>query len=376
MRINRIIPAAALLLVASLASAQGLDLPPNGDNEASAVSQSIGPVKVTIDYHSPKVIRGTNDRRGKIWGALVPYGLQPGLGYGPCTQCPWRGGANENTTFTVSHDVKIEGQPLKAGRYGLHFIPDPNEWTVIFSKNSSSWGSFYYDPAEDALRVKVKPARSEFHDFLTYEFTDRETDKATVALEWEELQVPWSISVDDINDVWIASIADQLRGSAAFDNENFLAASQFALKHKVAAPQALKWAQAAVNGQFVGQANFTNLMNLAEAQEASGLAAEAAKTREQALNAPSATATDLHQYARQLQTSGKNDEAARIFELNAKLHPNVWPVNVGLARASAIRGKKADALKYAKLAMSQAPDDAARKNLETLIQQIQDGNVK
>jgi len=376
MRMKSIIPAAALLLVAGLASAQGLDLPPNGDNEASSVAQSIGPVRVTIDYHSPKVIRGTNDRRGKIWGALVPYGLQAGLGYGPCTQCPWRGGANENTTFTVSHDVKIEGQPLKAGTYGLHFIPDPNEWTIIFSKNTSSWGSFFYDPAEDALRVKAKPAKSEFHDFLTYEFTEREPAKATVALKWEELALPWTITVDNVNELWLASIASQLRGSAAFDTQNFLGAAQFALQNKVGLPQALQWAQTAVNGQFIGQRNFNTLMILAQAQEANGLTAEAAKTRDQALNDPSASATDLHQYARQQQMAGKSDEAAKVFELNAKRHPNVWPVNVGLARASAIRGKKADALKYAKLALPQAPDETSKKNLETLIKQIEDGTAK
>lgn len=376
MNMMRIIPAAALLLVAGLASAQGLDLPPNGDNEASSVSQAIGPVKVTIDYHSPKVIRGTNDRRGKIWGALVPYGLQNGLGYGTCTQCPWRGGANENTTFTVSHDVKIGGQTLKAGSYGLHFIPDPNEWTVIFSKNTSSWGSFFYDPAEDVLRVKAKPSKSEFHDFLTYEFTEREPEKATVAMKWEELQVPWTIAVDDVNEVWLSSIENQLRGSAAFDTQNFLGASQFAMQNKVGLPQALKWAQMAVNGQFIGQRSFNTLMNLAQAQEANGLTAEATKTREEALNDPSASATDLHQYARQQQLAGKNDEAAKVFELNAKRHPNVWPVNVGLARANAIRGKKAEALKYAKLAMSQAPDEPSKKNLEALIKQIEDGTAK
>ena len=373
MRISRLIPAAALLLAAVSASAQ-ISLPPA--SQPASVSQSIGPVKVTIDYHSPEVVRGANDRRGKIWGGLVPYGLQPGLGYGTCTQCPWRGGANENTTFTVDHDVKIEGQPLPAGTYGLHFIPDPNEWTVIFSKNSTSWGSFFYDPAEDALRVKVKPAKSEFHDFLTYDFTNRGADKATVALKWEELQVPWTIAVDNANDLWLASLNNQLRGGASDDYHNWLAASAWALQNKVGLPQALKWAQTAVNGTFIGTENFTTLTNLANAQEANGLTADAAKTRDAALNHPTATATDLHQYARQLQTAGKNEEAAKVFELNAKRHPNVWPVNVGLARASVIRGKKADALKYAKLALPQAPDEPSKKNLETLIKQIEDGTAK
>jgi hypothetical protein len=370
---HRLALATAAMFLASTLGAQSISLPPSGDNQASTVSQGIGPVTVTITYHSPKVVRGTNDRRGKIWGALVPYGLQHGLGYGTCKECPWRGGANENTTFTVSHDVKIEGQPLRAGTYGLHFIPDPKEWTIIFSKNASSWGSFFYDPAEDALRVTVKPATSAFHDYLTYEFLEREPAKATVALEWEELQLPWTISVDDPNALWLARMSDELRGSGSGDYHNWLAASQFALQNKIAPPQALQWAHMAVDGTFIGSANFTTLSNLADAQAANGLAAESAKTRDRALNDASATATDLHQYARNLQIAGNNDDAAKIFELNAKRHPNVWPVNVGLARASLIRGRKDDALKYARLAMTQAPDEASKRNLQALIAQIEGG---
>jgi tetratricopeptide (TPR) repeat protein len=372
--INRVAAVAVgLLVTATLAHAQSINLPPDGDNEAASVSQGIGPVKVTIDYHSPKVIRGTNDRRGKIWGALVPYGMQPGLGYGNCTQCPWRGGANENTTFTVSHDVKVEGQPLKAGTYGLHFIPDPNEWTVIFSNNSTSWGSFFYNPAEDALRVKVKASKSDYHEYLAYEFTDRQPAQATVALKWEELQVPFTIVVEDPAAIYLAAIRRDLQGSKGFDRRNFMAAALYAVRQKEALPDALKWAQTAVSGQFVGKESFDTLTTLAEAQEANGLAAEAAKTHEKAFNDPSATANDLHQYARGLQAAGKNDDAIKVFELNAKRHPNVWPVNVGLARASMMKGKKDDALKYAKLAMPQAPDDPSRKNLEALIKLLEEG---
>ena len=112
--------------------------------------------------------------------------------------CPWRGGANENTVFSVSHDVEIERQRLPAGRYGLHFIPGPDAWTVIFSKNSTSWGSFFYDAGEDALRVTVKPAASPHAEWLTYEFVDRQPDRATVALRWERLQLPWTIRVPDV----------------------------------------------------------------------------------------------------------------------------------------------------------------------------------
>ena len=169
----------AILLLATVAGAQTITQPPDGENQHATVSQSLGLVKVTIDYNSPKVHNphGGEDRRGKIYGTLVPYGMAKGLGYGTCTECPWRVGANQNTVFTTSNDVKIEGQPLAAGSYGMHMIPGQDEWTIIFSKNSTSWGSFFYDPKDDALRVKVKPAKSEYHEYLTFEFPERKLDQ-------------------------------------------------------------------------------------------------------------------------------------------------------------------------------------------------------
>src|SRR5262249_14185033 len=149
--------AGTALGVAGAAQAQnvgGLTMPPSGGNQKASVAQHIGLVKVSVDYSSPHVHSPVGeDRKGKISGTLVPYGMA-NLGFGTCgDQCPWRGGANENTVFTTSHAIKVQGKELPAGAYGLHFVPGKDEWTVIFSKNSTSWGSFFYDAKEDALRV-------------------------------------------------------------------------------------------------------------------------------------------------------------------------------------------------------------------------------
>jgi hypothetical protein len=107
-----------------------LDLP--RQSQRAEVSQRIGITDITIRYHRPLV----NER--KVWDGLVPYGKV------------WRAGANENTTITFSHAVLIEGKPLDKGTYGLHMIPNADEWTIIFSKNSTSWGAFTYDEKEAA----------------------------------------------------------------------------------------------------------------------------------------------------------------------------------------------------------------------------------
>jgi Protein of unknown function (DUF2911) len=352
---------------------QGITTPPNGDNQRSSVRQQIGPVEVTIDYGSPDVhAPNGDDRRGKIWGQLVPYGLT-NLGFGTCTECPWRMGANENTVFTASHDVKINGQALPAGSYGLHMIPMKDEdWTLIFSKNHTSWGSFFYDPKEDALRVKVKPSKSDYHEYLTYEFTERKPDRATVALQWEEVQIPWTISVDNATDLYLARIREELRNNTGFSWQNWLAAAQYALQAK-RPNDALEFADRAINFQFVGQENFRTLNTLADAQDAAGKTAEAKATREKAWAHPTASVIDLHQAGRQLQQQGKKEDALRIWELNAKRYPNTWPVHVGLARGYSAAGRYKDALKHAKLALAQAPDDANRQNLQAGIKKLEEG---
>lgn len=372
MRRSLLATLAILLLLVTSAAAQTLTLPPDGDNQHSTVTQHLGLVKVTIDYNSPDVhAPNGDDRRGKIWGTLVPYGTTDDA-FGTCTECPWRAGANQNTTFRVSHDVKIEGQPLPAGSYGLHMIPGPEEWTVVFSKNDKSWGSYFYDASEDALRVKVKPVKSEYHEWLTYEFTDRRPDRATVALKWEELAVPINITVDNTTDLYLAAIRNDLRGNIGFNWQPWVAAANYALQQK-RPNDALEFAQAATSRTFIGVENFQTLSMLARAQEAAGKTADATATRDKALSHATATPIDLHQYGRQLLGAGKKDDALRVFELNAKRHPNAWPVNVGLARGYSAVGRYKDALKYAKLALAQAPDEQNKRVLSDGIKKLEAG---
>ena len=362
---------AITFLVATAAAAQ-LTLPPSGDNQKASVTQWIGPVSVRIDYSSPDVhAPNGDDRRGKIWGTLVPYGMID-EDFGTCTTCPWRAGANENTVFTVSHDVLVNGQKLPAGSYGLHMIADPNEWTVIFSKNYTSWGSYTYDPNEDALRVKAKPAKAEYNEWLTYEFIDRQGDKATVALKWEELAVPFTVEVPNVSDLYISQIKNEMRSAPGFKNVNYVDAARYALQTKHL-DEALTWAQQAVTVPFFGRENFETLSLLADVQEAKGLTTEARVTRDKAVAHPTATAPLLHQYARQNFMRGNKTAAVAIWKANAKRFGTAWPVNVGLARAYSADGDYKNALKHAKLALAQAPDDVNRKSLTDAIKKLEEG---
>jgi len=355
--------------VAPLAHASGLTLPPDGDNQHAQVSQWIGLVKVTVDYHSPDVhAPDGRDRTGHIWGELVPYGLTD-LGFRDCRECPWRAGANENTTIEFSHDVLVQGQPVPAGTYGMHFITGKDSWTLILSHNSTSWGSFSYDPKEDALRVSLTPEPSEYHEWLTYEFTNRQPDQATCALRWEKLSVPFTIGVPNVNELYFAQLQREMRNEPSFTWVNWERAAQFCLTQRIHLDQGLVWAQGAVTTPFFGEANFTTLKTLSQLQMANGQRDAALKSFERAMAMPGASVIAVHQFARELQGMKEDAMAMTVFQMNAKRFPNQWPVELGLARGFANAGDMTKAIMHAKLALKQAPDEPSRKNVEALIEQ-------
>jgi Protein of unknown function (DUF2911) len=351
----------------------GLTLPPSGNNQKASVVQYIGPVEVGIEYSSPAV-HGPDgrDRRGQIWGKLVPYGMA-NLGFGNNKPDPWRAGANENTVFAVSHPVNIEGKPLPAGRYGLHMIPGPDEWTLVLSKNAGAWGSFFYDEAEDALRVKVKPKKHEYREWLAYDFTVRKPAETTVELQWEDLAIPWTIKVENISDIYVSQMRQELTNAVGFNYRAYTAAAQYCVQENTHLDDALKWADAAIGMTFVGEKNFETLSTKALVLSKLGREAEAKSTMDAALKHPTATPIQIHQYGRQLLTAKKSAEALEVFKLNAERNGDAWPVHVGLARGYAAVGDNKQALEHARKALAQAPDPQNRQNLESMVKTLSEG---
>lgn len=372
-RVGLVLMLAIVLGAWPVAAQFGVTLPPSGDNQKASAIQGIGLVTVRIDYSSPDVTSPAGeDRRGKIWGELVPYGMAD-LGFGNGLPSPWRAGANENTVFTVSHDVLVEGEPLPAGSYGLHMIPGEEEWVVVFSRNTTSWGSFFYDPDEDALRVTVQAEKAPFREWLSYDFLDRQPTQATVALHWEELRVPWTISVPDTTKLYLASIRNELRSARGFSWQAYNAAAQYCLQNEAVTEETLDWAERAVSMPFIGQENFTTLSTKAQVLAALERDEAADETLQSALRHATATPIQIHQVGRQLLAQGRTEKAVEVFEYNAERHPNTWPVNVGLARGYSAVGQYAKALEHAKKAVEKAPDDLNRQSLQRMIELLGEG---
>ncbi len=342
-----------------------LTLPPNGNNQRAESSQWIGLIKVTIAYHSPRVhFPPTADRSGHIWGELVQYGFFDD-GFGPSKASPWRAGANENTTITFSHDVKVEGRDLKAGTYALFLeLEKDGPWTWILSNNSTGWGSYQYDAKNDALRVPVTPVDAPFTEFLTYGFDDRLPGSATAFLQWENKRIPLKIGVPNVNDLYIAQIRKDLQAWPGFNYQNWQRAAQFAVSNKIDLDEALVWANKAIYEPFrnaaAGSEDFSTLQTKASVLDALGRNAEADTTMDRALHEPGTAAPSVHSYAMSMLARGRKDRAMAVFKLNRQQHPEekFWTY-LGLARGYTAMGDKRSAIVNWEIALKNVPPSLA-----------------
>ena len=203
--------AALAILSVVPASAQQAQFRPLYPSQKASVMQTIGTTDVTITYHRPAV-------KGRTIFADAPASMEdrakgdatldnqnerkPGEPIVPYNHV-WRAGANEATVFQTTDDVLINGQPLKAGTYGLETIPGKEDWTIIFNSDSGQWGAFSYDAKKDVLRVKAKPhAVADNQEWLLYTFDPVTANTATVNLRWEKVSVPFTVEVKDVKALW------------------------------------------------------------------------------------------------------------------------------------------------------------------------------
>jgi tetratricopeptide (TPR) repeat protein len=339
---------------------------PSGGNKKAIVGEQIGLTSVVINYDRP----GVKAREGKIWGELVPLGYVD-QGFGTARKAPWRAGSNENTTIEFNTSVSIEGKQVPAGKYGVFIAYDPNESTLILSKNSSSWGSYYYDEREDALRVKVKPTTIDKSvEWLSYSFSNQTENSATVTLSWEKLAIPFRIEVDYIKDQ-LESFRKELRSEKGFIWESWQQAATWCLNKNVNLEEALLWADSASSGTFGGHKEFQNFVTKSQIQEKLGRTDDASQTLKKGMQV--ATIQELNQYGRRLLSQKKNKEAMELFKFNLEKNPNKFAPLVGMARGYSADGDFKTALKYAKMAEPLAPDEANKKNIEAIIEKLKAG---
>jgi len=345
---KRLLPVAVglvVLLAASASFAQSTQLNIPRDSQRASVTQRIGITDITVNYHRP-LVKGRT-----IWGKVVPYGQV------------WRAGANENTTITFTDPVTIEGKTLEKGTYGLHMIPNQDQWTVIFSKVNTAWGSFTYKESEDALRVNVKPQTSEMEEALAYEIDQPTENSAVITMRWEKVAVPFKVGVD-VNNIVDASLKAQMRGLPQYTWDGWDDAANYLLAHKVNLDEALEFS----NRSIGSEPRYENYNTKSQILEALGKKDEAKVAHDKAIEI--ATPIQLHQYAFALKGQKKDAEAYAVWKKNFQQHPDMWFTHSGMARVYSSQGDFDNAVKEMKLAEASAPEQnkvfiqAAIKRLE------------
>ena len=356
-----------LLFSGSFLRAQ-ITMPPAGGNKKASVSERVGITDVRIDYDRPAV----NGREGKIWGGVVHYGFAD-LGYGTSKAAPWRAGANENTTISFSTDVTIEGQPLPAGKYGFFVAMGEEKATLVFSNFNSAWGSFYYDPKDDALRVEVPVlSLNENVERLKYEFSDQTENSAVISLQWEKVKIPFTVAVD-LQKEQIASFRREFNMGTFYRYwQNMHTAANYCLVNNINLEEALSWADRSINTYF-GEANFLTLSTYAGLLEKLGDKSKADSIMKIAY--PMATMLQLNSYGRSLVGQKKYKEAFNVYKMNYDKYPDDIYTRLGMVIGYAAVGNTKEALKYGEKAMALAKQPNTRAYIEKLLADVKAGKA-
>lgn len=354
--INRLMSLLVLTLCSATIYAQGITQP-RVPSPAAKVSQTIGISTVNVNYSRPSV-------KGRaVWGELVPYGWNI-QGFGLGNSAPWRAGANENTVIQFSHPVKVEGKQIPAGAYGLFFVINKdNTGEVILSKDSRSWGSFFYDAKNDELRAPITIRDNGFTEMLTYDFINVNKNSAELVLNWEKKQFPVRIEYD-VDKIVMENAAEELKGPVGFNWQGFATAANYAVQNNVNLDQAMKWIDQAI----AQNNNFNNNNIKATILKAQGKTAEADKLLADAL--PTATEAEINAYGYQLLAAGNMDKAIEVFIMNTKRFPRSANTFDSLGEAYFNKGDKKSATANFKKSLSMNPPANVKANSEKFLKQM------
>ena len=220
-----LVSALAIAVCSLSLQAQQLKVP--APSPAQTVKQTFGLGEVTVEYSRP-VAKGR-----VIFGDVVPYGKV------------WRTGANATTKITFSDDVKLEGNDVKAGTYGLYTIPNKDSWEVMLYKDLTLGGNIAdYKTENEIVHFKVKPlALSSKMESFTINMDNVLPTSATLVLVWENTLVPISMTTD-ID----AKVMKNIDATVANDNRPYFQAASYYYENNKDLKQALTWINKAIEG--------------------------------------------------------------------------------------------------------------------------------
>ena len=356
MKATQLVSVLFVALLSAPAWSQGVTTP-RTPSPAATVMQTVGISTVAVHYSRPSV-------KGRaIWGDLVPYGWNV-QAFGNQKSAPWRAGANENNVIEFSHAAKVEGQAVPAGKYGLFFVINKdNSGEVILSKDTRSWGSFWYEPARDQLKANIQIRTIPATELLTFDFISLTKNAAELVLNWEKKQFPVKIEFA-VDDLVMANATDELKGPIGFNWQGYSSAANYALQNNLDSEKALSWIDQAI----AQNKSFATLNTKADLLKKTGKTAEADKLRTEAMGM--ATEAELNAYGYQLLAGGQQDEAIKIMILNTERHPESANAFDSLGETYATQGDKVNAIKSFKKSLTMKPNAGTKANSEKFLKQL------
>ncbi|MBC2846695.1 DUF2911 domain-containing protein [Winogradskyella flava] len=341
-----------LLSISFTATAQ-LNTPQR--SQMASIMQRVGTTDITITYSRPSV----NNR--EVWGKLVPFGMN-NFGFGTSKAAPWRAGANENTLVTFTHNVNVEGKPVEAGTYGLHInVKDENNATIILSKDTEAWGSYFYDPENDALRADVKLIDIDHTELLTFSFDEVKSTSTTAALKWEKKAIPFTIEVDVLNIV-TEDLRAKLTGQNAFISQHWEQAANYLLNNGGDLDEALSWINKGLEGQFFSQKTFNGLVIKANILNKKGDKDGFVSTMDEAVAMANANQINRAGYA--MINAENFEKAIEYLNINTKNDPENANWQNSLGAAYKAKGDNKIAIKHFKKSLKLNPTARVKANTE------------
>jgi tetratricopeptide (TPR) repeat protein len=243
--------------------------------------------------------------------------------------------------------------------------------TLVFSKFNTAWGSFYYDPKDDALRAEVSVHKlNESVERLKYEFSDQTENSAVVSLQWEKVKIPFTVAVD-LQKEQIAAFRREFNSGSFYRYwQNMHTAANYCLINNINLEEGLRWADRSIH-TFFGEANFLTLSTYAGLLEKLGDKTKADSIMKKAY--PMATLLQLNSYGRSLLQQKKNKEAFEVYKINFDKHPNDIYTTIGMAIGYAAVENKKEAMKYGNKALAMVKDPNSKAYIEKLMVDINEG---
>ena len=246
--------------------------------------------------------------------------------------------------------VKITGNPLPHGSYGLHMLVHEDEWTIIFNKEYQAWGSFFYEESNDALRIKVNPTETHFVEWLQYGFENLTQNSCDAYLHWGKVKASFKIEIDR-HELVLGTYKEQLTNLAGFNQAAWAAAATYCLNNNINLDEAMTWIDKALT--MNGGNNFNNIGIKASLLSAQGKTEEGNKLVEESIDG--ATEAEINNYGYLIMNQGRLEEAIRVFRLNIQRFPESWNPYDSLGEALNNKGDKAGAKEYYEKAYEMAP---------------------